>query len=164
MTAAACTCGPAPETFDAWDDLLALILESFAYMQGRIAPPSSALRLTPQALENQARTEHLYLCTPPMRACAFFAPRQGALYIGKLAVAPAAQGQGLGRALVTEAEALAARLGLPRLRLNTRVELTGNHAAFAAMGFSEVARTAHPGFDRATSVVMEKPVWRGGAE
>ena len=33
---------PVDETFGDWDALLALILTSFAYMQPRIDPPSSA--------------------------------------------------------------------------------------------------------------------------
>jgi hypothetical protein len=59
---------------------------------------------------------------------------------------------------VAEAEAMARELGRPVLELGTRVELTENHAAFAALGFREVARTAHAGYDRPTSVTMERAV------
>lgn len=150
---------PAPASFDDWDALLSLILESFAYMEGRIAPPSSAHRLTPEALRDKARTEHVYLSDNPLTGCAFFAEQPDALYIGKLAIAPSCQGHGLGRAFVTEAEALARRLSLPRLRLETRIELTGNHAAFGRMGFVKTAEKAHAGFDRPTSITMEKPLF-----
>ena len=43
---------------------------------------------------------------------------------------------------------------LPEIELQARVELTENHAAFAAMGFREVGRTAHDGYNRPTSVTM----------
>jgi hypothetical protein len=59
---------------------------------------------------------------------------------------------------VAEADAMARALGRPLLELQTRVELTENHAIFAALGFREVGRTAHPGYDRPTSVTMERPV------
>lgn len=150
---------PAPPGFSGWKALLGLILDSFAYMEGRIAPPSSALSLTPETLARRAGQEHLYLAGDPLAGCAFFAEAPGALYIGKLAIAPGVQGKGLGRAFVSEAETLARRLGLPRLRLETRIELAGNHAAFARMGFSRTAETAHPGFDRTTSITMEKPLF-----
>ena len=54
--------------------------------------------------------------------------------------------------------ALAVALHLPVLELQTRVELTENHATFRALGFVEVARTAHPGYDRPTSITFRRPV------
>jgi hypothetical protein len=46
-------------------------------------------------------------------------------------------------------------LGLDHLELQTRVELTENHATFRAMGFVETGRTAHPGYDR-TSITFRR--------
>ena len=43
-----------PADFDRWPELLALILRSFAYMDGFIDPPSSALRLTPDLLARKS--------------------------------------------------------------------------------------------------------------
>lgn len=149
----------APEGFSDWPELLALIRGSFAYMDGRIDPPSSAHLLTPASLRDRAAAEHLYIAGPPLLGCAFFAEQPDALYIGKLAIAPDAQGAGLGRAFLAEAESLARRRGLPRLRLETRVELTRNHAAFARLGFIKTAEKAHPGFDRPTSITLEKPLF-----
>lgn len=148
----------APGGFADWEGLLATILRSFAYMDGVIDPPSSAHRLTAETLAQKARDEYLFLIGAPPLACAFFRAEPDALYIGKLAVDPAHQGAGFGRALMVEAEALARRLHLPRLRLETRIELTGNHAAFGRMGFVKTAEKAHPGFDRPTSITMEKPL------
>nr|WP_249200260.1 GNAT family N-acetyltransferase [Thetidibacter halocola] len=130
-------------------------------MAGRIDPPSSLHRLDAAALRDKARDEHLWIAGPPLLGCAFFRNDRDALYIGKLAIHPDAQGRGLGRAFVAGAEGMARRLGLPCLRLQTRVELTGNHAAFAAMGFVRVAETCHAGFDRPTSMTMEKPLGNG---
>jgi hypothetical protein len=43
-------------SFNRWDELLALILASFAYMDGIVDPPSSAHRLTLASLARRPRT------------------------------------------------------------------------------------------------------------
>jgi ribosomal protein S18 acetylase RimI-like enzyme len=136
-------------------DVLALIRTAFAYMDGIIDPPSSMHSLTPDTL---ARSGEVWAIGHPPLACAVFTPKPHALYIGRLAVAPAARGQGHARALMATAEARARALHLPALELQTRVELTANHATFRALGFTEIARTAHAGYDRPTSITMRRPV------
>ena len=44
------------------------------------------------------------------------------------------------------------------LELQTRIELTENHATFGALGFKKIAETAHPGYSRPTSITMRKLV------
>jgi hypothetical protein len=53
-------------------------------------------------------------------------------------------------------EQLAREGGKDAIELQTRIELTANHAAFARLGFRETERTAHPGYDRPTSITMRK--------
>ncbi|MGO6995826.1 GNAT family N-acetyltransferase [Rhizobium leguminosarum] len=146
------------QTFTRWDELLALILASFASMDGRIDPPSSALKLTTESLAEKARTEigHVAIDGDKLIGCLFLRPEADCLYVGKLAVLPEVQGKGLGKRLLTIAEETAAALGLPALRLETRIELTDNHAVFAAWGFSRTAEKAHPGFARTTFIEMRK--------
>ena len=141
-----------------WDALLALIRGAFAEHEGRIDPPSSAGRLTAKDLERTARDGEIWVIGDPPEATVTLAPRPGSLYLGKLAVAASRRGQGLARALVALAQARARARGLPALELQTRVELRENHAAFEAMGFRRVAETAHPGYDRPTSVTYRKAV------
>lgn len=140
-------------TFSRHDELLALIQSSFAFMRGIIDPPSSAERLTTDALRDKARREILFLADDNGRltACAFADPRDEYLYLGKIAVAPDRLRQGLGRALLDAAIQEARNRGYRELRLETRVELTGNHRTFEAWGFRRTGESAHPGFDRATS-------------
>ena len=148
-----------PETDDI-PALLALILRSFAYMQGVIDPPSSAFRLTPGTLRQKARDEIALLAevdgTPV--GCAFLRPEPGGMYLGKLAVDPDRQGQGIGQALLAAVETVAQAHGAPRLRLETRAELTGNHRRFAAWGFVRSGQSSHPGHDRITTLEMVKPL------
>lgn len=141
-----------------WPPILALLRQAFAYMDGRIDPPSSLRDLTPEALTRQARVGEIWIIGAPV-ACVFLTPKPGALYVGKLAVAESHRGQGLARRLIDRAETRAREMGLPALELQTRVELVENQATFVAMGFREVGRTAHEGFARPTSITYRRAVF-----
>ncbi len=138
-----------------WPPILALLHEAFAYMEGRIAPPSSLRDLTLEELTRQAKTGEIWIIGAPV-ACVFLTLKPSALYVGKLAVATSHRGQGLARMLVDQAEARARALHLPALELQTRVELVENQATFRKLGFTEVGRTAHVGFDRPTSITYRR--------
>lgn len=141
-----------------WPAILRLLHSAFAYMEGRIDPPSSLRDLTPEALARQAEVGEIWVIGAPV-ACVFLTPKPPALYVGKLAVAADHRGRGLARALMEVAGARAHELGLAALELQTRVELVENQAAFRAMGFVEVGRTAHPGYDRPTSITYRRAVF-----
>jgi ribosomal protein S18 acetylase RimI-like enzyme len=141
-----------------WPALLTLIQTEFAFMDGRIDPPSSMHALTQSSIAQQARTGEVWAIGHPPVACVFLTPKPEALYVGKLAVAGTHRGQGLARRLIALADTRARALHLPTLELQTRVELTENQATFRALGFVEVARTAHPGYDRPTSITYRRAV------
>lgn len=149
-----------PDDFDRWDDVLALILRAFAFMDGVIDPPSSAHRMSSATLRDKARRETglLALSGDRIVGCVFVLERADNLYVGKLAVAPECQGQGVGRRLMQTVDELARSRGKLAIELETRIELTGNHAAFARLGFRETERTAHEGYARPTSITMRKMV------
>lgn len=168
MNAAAQTTGPAPTPvrlttgFDA-EALRSLIQTAFAYMEGRIDPPSSINRLDAPTIRAQAMGGEIWavmLGTRPI-ACAFFTPMPDSLYIGKLAVAAEHRGEGLARALVEQAARRAAALGFTRLVTQSRVELIESQQALMAMGFRRIGTTAHPGYDRPTSVTLDMSVGTG---
>ena len=149
----------------------ALLTMAFAYMEGRIDPPSSLGRMGVEALRQAAADAELWVIegeAGPL-ACMILTPQADTLYLGKLAVAHAARGRGLARALIAlsldRARALIAlsldrarALGLATVSLQTRVELLENHATFAALGFEMTGTTAHPGYDRPTSVSFRRAV------
>jgi predicted N-acetyltransferase YhbS len=141
-----------------WAAILRLIRTAFADMDARIDPASSMHRLTPEAIAKQAEAGEIWVIGAPPVACVFLTPLPDALFLGKLAVAAEHRGKGLGRALINQAALRARHLGLTALILQTRIELTENHAVFAALGFRETARTAHPGFSRPTTVEFRKPL------
>lgn len=138
--------------------VLRLIQDSFAFMDGRIDPPSSMHRLTPEALSQQAETAEVWALGDPVAACVVLTPKPDCLYLGKLAVDARLRGAGLARRMVDLAVERARALDLPELELQVRVELAENHAAFARLGFVKTGETAHPGYDRPTSITMRRPV------
>ena len=152
----------APPDFADWAGLLALLHANYAYMAARIDPPSSLLRMDVAQFEKKSRDETMILAFEGQRlvGCVFAALREDRVYVGKLAVDTALRGRGIARRMMLEAEALARANAKPFLELETRVELTENHRTFAALGYSKVAETAHPGYSRPTSIVMRKPVAR----
>ena len=139
-------------------DLLTLMRDCFAYMEGRIDPPSSLGKVTQASLQETASEAEIWCIGAPPVACMVLTPKPDVLYLGKLCVAPPHQRLGLARHLIDHASARARALDLPMLELQTRVELVNNHATFRAPGFTEYARTAHAGYDRPTSITMRKPV------
>ena len=144
-----------------WPPMLALLREAFAFMEGRIDPPSSLRDLTAEVLSAQALAGEIWIidgADAGIAACIVLTPKPEGLYLGKLAVAGAHRGQGLARRLVDVAEARAREMGLAALELQTRVELVENQAAFRAMGFVEVGRTAHAGYERPTSITYRRLV------
>ncbi|MGB7270581.1 MAG: GNAT family N-acetyltransferase [Albidovulum sp.] len=138
--------------------LLALIQQSFAYMNGVVDPPSSATRLTVDLIADQARDGEIWVMEDlgqPI-ACMFLNSEPGQLYLGKMAVAEAQRGHGLSRQLIDHAKARADALGLPKIVLESRIELTKVHKAFRAMGFVQTAQTAHQGYDRPTMLTFTR--------
>ena len=141
--------------FDRWGQVHALLLDSFAFMDGVIDPPSSLHRMQVDDLR-QSAGRWLLLGQENLQGCAALSPHVDVLYLGKIAIASELRGRGYLADLVASAENIARSAGIARLQLQTRVELAQNQRAFARVGFTEIGRTAHPGFDRPTSVTMER--------
>ena len=74
-------------------------------------------------------------------------PHPDHLYIENVAIAPARQGQGLGRRLLELAETEARARGLTELGLLTNERYTTNIAMYERYGYVETHRTPHLGSD-----------------
>jgi ribosomal protein S18 acetylase RimI-like enzyme len=73
---------------------------------------------------------------------------QDHLWLDNIAVDPAWQGQGIGRALLAFAEEEARRRNLPELRLLTHQTMLSNIALYARLGYVETDRRVEDGFAR----------------
>lgn len=91
----------------------------------------------------------------PITAVLTLYPRDDHLYVENIAVAPSAQGRGLGRALMEFAEQEAARRGLSRMALVTHEAMTENQAIYARLGYVEIERRSEDGYRR---IYLEKPL------
>ena len=140
--------------------ILKLVQNSFAYMDGRIDPPSSMHRLTLENVRAHAVEHEIWQIEidGALAACVFFTLKPDCFYLGKLAVAASYRGSGLARTLVELAEERARFHGHTVLRLEVRVELVENLRAFAKLGFVITGESAHEGYARATSFTLEKSV------
>lgn len=150
---------PAPRRMGPEEDMApvhALLTGAFGYMEGVIDPPSSMTRMTPEDLSRDAAANELWVLDPGPAACMILTVKGDTLYLGKLAVDARLRGAGLARRMVDLAVARARALGLAHVTLQTRVELTGNQATFQRLGFHEIGRTAHAGYDRPTSITYRQ--------
>lgn len=84
------------------------------------------------------------------------APRPKSLHVRRLAVDPAFQRRGVGRALISWAEAEGRRRGYDQLTLGVRLALPAVLEFYRRLGYDVVAEHAHPGYDRPTWVSLRK--------
>ncbi len=97
-------------------------------------------------------------------ASARFRLEPGLLYVGRLGVLPEYQGQGIGRALMQQIEAVARLAERPKLRLGTRMRLEQNVAFYRKLGYEVVEAHPHPrgtdiiGWLEKTLPVREEPL------
>jgi ribosomal protein S18 acetylase RimI-like enzyme len=81
----------------------------------------------------------------------------GSLLIENIAVAPQAQGRGIGRRLMAFAEREALRQGFPCVTLYTNEKMVENIALYRRLGYVETERRAADGYTR---VFMRKQLTR----
>ncbi len=142
-----------------------LIRAGFAAQSVSTDPLPSALRLTEADVAAHLRMGGGAVAevAGTLVGSALWTVQNGGLYLGRLAVVPSRRRHGLGRALVASAETAARTAGVPVIRLSTRLVLLDNRRLFAACGFVETTREAHPGYTEPTFVNMEKRLsWAPG--
>lgn len=139
--------------------IAAVIAVAFAQYRGRLIPESNAFRETPEAIADQLVTGSGAIIAErngTMVACVVTEAIDGDLYFGRLAVLPEARGLGLAKRLIASVEDDARGRGLLGVRLGVRIALVENQRLFQSLGYREISREAHPGFDHPTSITMRK--------
>lgn len=137
-----------------------LLSQAFAHMEGRVDPPSSMALLDAQKIADAPLGQDLVVARSGDRVVGcLFGEREGENYcLQKIAVVHSFRQQGVARAMIDAAAGHAGALGLSALTLQSRIELTENHAAFNAMGFRQTGTFTHPGYDEPTSLVFTRPL------
>lgn len=137
----------------------ATIAAAFEQYRGRLEPESGALRETTDGITAElARESGAIIAERNGRivGCVMVKLVEDDLYFGRLSVVPEARGQGIGRRLVEAVEDEARRRELAGVRLGVRIVLVENQRFFLSLGYVEVSREAHEGFDHPTSINMRK--------
>lgn len=140
----------------ALQQVLDLLKNSFAYMDGRIDPASSLSRLSLQDVSAHSVQHEVWSTGVPVQACVFLQVAGDALYVGRLAVDDSLRKTGVARSLIELAESRARAQGLGFLELKVRIELQENHRAFERLGFVQHQQGRHPGYARTTFLIMRK--------
>lgn len=123
--------------------ILTLVHETF----GALTPPSGALKETIDDVAARFKAGPILLAHDggELVGSLYCAIKEDGLYLTRMAVRPARQQQGIGRALLKAAEAEARRLGAQKLTLRVRLNLPKNRAYFARAGFVVTGQGADPG-------------------
>lgn len=136
-----------------------VIAAAFEEYRGKLVPESGAFRETVEAITAELAREAGAIIAErngEVVGCVMVRLLDDDLYLGRLAVVPAARGQGIARRLVEAVEDEARRRELAGVRLGVRVVLTENQRLFTSLGYVEISREAHDGFDYPTSINMRK--------
>ncbi|MEO1274260.1 MAG: GNAT family N-acetyltransferase [Pseudomonadota bacterium] len=138
--------------------LTALALAAYAKYVERLGHEPPAMR--PDFEGHLARGEvEVIRDGPALHAYLIHFAGEDAWVIENLAVAPAAQGRGLGRALLVRAETAGRAAGHARATLFTNVVMTENRALYARLGWRETGRRPYKG----TEIIdFEKPLVADG--
>ena len=147
-----------PARMDEAEAIVALIHRAFAQYRGRLQPESSALSEDADKIGALMAQGVVLLAEEgeQITGCVAIQRKPDCIYAGRLAVDPAARGNGTGRALMAAAEDVARSLGRGPLRVDVRLALTENRAFFRSLGFVEGTHHRHPGFAEPTYVELEK--------
>lgn len=141
--------------------IAATIAAAFEEYRGKLQPESGAFRETAEAIAAELARESGAIVAERngrMLGCVMVKLLEEDLYFGRLSVVPSARGEGIAKRLVEAVEDEARRRELAGVRLGVRVVLTENQKLFASMGYVEISREAHEGFDYPTSINMRKPL------
>ena len=117
--------------------ILAVTKAAYASHAGRLDPPSGVVREQPEAVERYLNDGGVIVAEVDGQivGAVRYEPRDDHLYLGRLAVAPAWQRQGIGRRLVEAVEEWALLLGLDEVHLGVRMELTEYHDLYRRLGY-----------------------------
>lgn len=133
-----------PSDADAARALVAASFEKYVALIGKRPAPMLI------NFEQRLRQDGAFIALGPdgLDGLTLFETQGGTLALDVIAVAPARQGCGVGRALTTFVENVAGDLGLRAVELYTNVAMTDAAAFYRRLGYEIFDRRAEDGFER----------------
>ena len=113
-----------------------------------------------QEFERDLAEGALWVIGDPAEGYVVARPQGADWLLENVAVAPEAQGKGIGKRLIVFAEAEGARRSFAKVVLYTNVHMVANLTMYPAMGYQEIARRTEKGVNR---VYFEKSLGGRGA-
>ena len=141
------------------EQICRVIHNGFSEYEGTLLPPSAALAETPRSIASELAGEAdawLAWIDGIAVGCVLARPRGIDLYLGRLSVLSSFRGRGIAAQLTSAVEDAALAGGFAGVTCSVRLALEANQRLFARLGYSEVSRTAHPGFEYPTSIDLRK--------
>lgn len=119
---------------------------------GRLEPPSGAILETEASIraDLEAHGGAVALSDRMPVGCLRFERRPDHLHVRRVAVDPAHQGQGIGRALMEWIHDYARREGFAEVRVGVRVQLPGNRRFYECLGYTLLQQHTHEGYAQPT--------------
>lgn len=139
------------------DDLAAIqeiVRAAYTPYRARIGRDPGPMRDDYAALIREGRV-HVAVRDATVEGLLVLIPQDVAMLLDNVAVAPGAQGSGLGRAMLAFAERAAIAAGYGSIVLYTNEAMTENIALYARLGYAETHRIEEKGLRR---VYMRKPL------
>jgi ribosomal protein S18 acetylase RimI-like enzyme len=142
-----------PARLDEIDVLHGIVQRAYEMYVSRIGRRPAPMDDDYTALVKSGHVNVAVVCDEPV-GLIVEVPQADHLIVENVAVDPAQQGRGIGRALLAHADRAAAQSGLGELRLYTNAAMTENLALYPRLGYRETHRRHEGGFDR---VFFSKP-------
>jgi len=135
-----------------------LVQAAFAEYRGRLRPESGALAETAETIAAAFGDHWIAVAERDgvLIGTVLYTRRGDDLYLGRLSTLPEFRGQGIAAALIAHVEEHARRLGAHAVTLGVRIALPENLRFFQALGYGEVGRDTHAGFESPTSIRLAK--------
>ncbi len=135
-----------------------VIKAAFAEYQGKLEPPSSAEKKSPEVVKQELEHGNALVIEDKdiIVACAFYKPKGNYVYLERLSVLPEYRKQGIATILIKEIEKRAKETRAKGLTLSVRLVLTRQQALYSSLGFECESYGTHSGFSEPTFMTMIK--------
>lgn len=138
---------PRPATADDLPAIEEIVRRAYSLYIGRIGRPPGPMQDDYHALVGEGRV-HVLERDGTVQGILVLIPQADAMLLDNVAVAPEAQGSGLGRRLLEFAERMSREAGYRAIRLYTNEAMTENLSLYARIGYAETHRAEEKGLKR----------------